>query len=132
MKEFPPQIEKEILEIFEMFSVEGEIENEKLEEALNILGIELKIKEKKEKLNFDEFLEIIQKNFDTENDKLIQGFDLFDFDKTGYLTAEKLKMICQELNEEISDKEILEMIQFADPAGNGKVSFQQFFKLLKK
>jgi Ca2+-binding EF-hand superfamily protein len=132
MKEFPPQIEKEILEIFEMFSVEGEIENEKLEEALNILGIELKIKEKKEKLNFDEFLEIIQKNFDTENDKLIQGFDLFDFDKTGYLTAEKLKMICQELNEEISDKEILEMIQLADPAGNGKVSFQQFFKLLKK
>jgi Ca2+-binding EF-hand superfamily protein len=132
MKEFPPQIEKEILQIFEMFSIEGEIENEKLSEALNILGIELKTKEKKEKLNFDEFLEIIQKNFNTENDKIIQGFDLFDFDKTGYLTAEKLKMICQELNEEISDKEILEMIQLADPSGGGKVSFQHFFKLLKK
>ena len=80
--ELPEQIEKEIIEIFNMFSIDGEIENTQLPKALQILGITLKKKQEKEKLNFDDFLTIILKHFDYEDEKLITGFDLFDFDKT--------------------------------------------------
>eukprot|EP01080_Neovahlkampfia_damariscottae_P011063 gene11063-3771_t len=77
----PEQIEKEILEIFNLFSVEGEIENSKIPEAMKYLGLNLKKKPKEEKLKFDQFLTLILNNFDVDDEKLITGFDLFDFDK---------------------------------------------------
>mmetsp|Transcript_42024 Transcript_42024/g.69211 ORF Transcript_42024/g.69211 Transcript_42024/m.69211 type:complete len:102 (-) Transcript_42024:98-403(-) len=59
-------------------------------------------------------------------------FKLFDEDSTGYITLRNLKKICQELGEDIPDEELKEMLEEADKDGDGVVSSDDFWNMMKK
>ena len=58
--------------------------------------------------------------------KLLLVFSLFDDDQTGFVTLQNLKRVANELGENMSDAELLEMIERADADQDGQISFEEF------
>lgn len=51
---------------------------------------------------------------------------------TGFITFKNLKRVAKELGENLTDEEIQEMIDEADRDGDGQVSEEEFFRIMKK
>ena len=49
-----------------------------------------------------------------------------------YITFRNLKRVVTELNEGLSDDEMMEMIDEADRNNDGKIDFEEFFRVMKK
>lgn len=58
------------------------------------------------------------------------AFDCVDTDKSGYLTFDEIKNVCEKLNAGLSDDDIRNLIKDADSSGDGKLSFEEFYKAL--
>lgn len=50
----------------------------------------------------------------------------------GFITFKNLKRVAKELGENLTDEEIQEMIDEADRDGDGQVSEEEFFRIMKK
>merc|ERR1712244_34166 len=138
---------RELKEAFELFDTDssGTIDMKELRAAMKALGYDAQKEELKkirfeldkdigDEINFDEFLEIMTGRIckaDTRED-IDKIFRLFDEDNTGYITLRNLKKICQELGEDINDEELKEMIEEADKDGDGVVSTDDFWYMMKK
>ena len=59
-------------------------------------------------------------------EELQKAFSLFDLNKTGQITAETLRQVAKQLNEDPSDETLEDMIKAADLDGDGVVSFEDF------
>uniref|UniRef100_A0A8B9CQQ1 EF-hand domain-containing protein n=1 Tax=Anser brachyrhynchus TaxID=132585 RepID=A0A8B9CQQ1_9AVES len=62
--------------------------------------------------------------------EILKGFKLFDYDGTGKISFEKLKLVATEVGEDITDEELQEMIDEADADGDGEVDQQEFLRIL--
>ncbi len=65
-------------------------------------------------------------------EEILKVFRLFDDDNSGFITFRKLRKICQELQENLTDEEINEMINEADVDDDGQISFNEFYRVMKK
>jgi centrin-1 len=65
-------------------------------------------------------------------EEIMKAFRLFDDDETGKITFKNLKRVAKELGENITDEELQEMIDEADRDGDGEVSEEEFFRIMKK
>ncbi|XP_031450249.1 caltractin-like isoform X1 [Phasianus colchicus] len=63
-------------------------------------------------------------------EEILKGFKLFDYDGTGKISLEKLKLVATEVEEDITDEELQEMIDEADVDGDGKVDPEEFLRIL--
>mmetsp|Transcript_45946 Transcript_45946/g.73586 ORF Transcript_45946/g.73586 Transcript_45946/m.73586 type:complete len:204 (-) Transcript_45946:126-737(-) len=138
---------KELKEAFELFDTDnsGTIDMKELRAAMKALGYDAQKEELKkirfeldkdigDEINFDEFLEIMTGRItkaDTRED-IDKIFKLFDEDDSGFITLRNLKKICQELGEDIPDEELKEMLEEADKDGDGVVSSDDFWHMMKK
>lgn len=68
---------------------------------------------------------------DTKND-MIKAFHLIDEDDTGKIDFDNLKNVAQLLGEQVSDQEILNMLDAADDDGDGQVNLTEFMKLMDR
>jgi Ca2+-binding EF-hand superfamily protein len=57
---------------------------------------------------------------------------LFHPCSSGFITFKNLKRVAKELGENLTDEEIQEMIDEADRDGDGQVSEEEFFRIMKK
>ena len=66
-------------------------------------------------IDFHEFLAIMMKKMGEtdQKDALEEAFNLFDKDGDGEITFEDLKTVAEELNETMTDEELIEMLQGA-------------------
>ena len=83
-------------------------------------------------IDFDEFLQLMTSRLagsDTQED-IQKIFELFDDDKTGYISLQNLKRVANELGENMNDAELLEMIERADLDQDGQISPDEFFKIM--
>ncbi len=64
-------------------------------------------------------------------DEMKEAFDFFDRDCSGYVTKEELYEALKKLGKRCSQKELNTMIKTCDDDGNGKISFEEFQKLLE-
>ena len=71
-------------------------------------------------------------NDKTSNDEISKVFNLLDLDKTGKITLENLRSISKELNEEITEEELLEMIEEADIDRDLQINKEEFYNIMKK
>ena len=65
-------------------------------------------------------------------DEAQKVFQLFDQDNVGKISFKNLKKISQEVGETFTDKEMHEMIKEADKSGDGSITFEEFFRVMKK
>ena len=67
---------------------------------------------------------------DTKED-IQKIFELFDDDKTGYISLQNLKRVARELGEtNLDDAELLEMIERADTDHDGQISSEEFYSIM--
>ena len=139
---------EELKEAFTLFDTNhnGSIDLRELKAALRALGhqnitkrscadlfLELD-KDPAGSLTFEEFVKVMatrMQPLDPRTEaKMV--FELLDCDKIGKITFRNLKKISGEVGEDFCDKELHDMIAEADRNGNGGVTFEEFFKVMKK
>merc|ERR1719145_459880 len=138
---------EELREAFNLFDTEhsGTIDARELKAALRALGFEVKKedvrrmlsdigKDPAQPIDFNDFCEMMKgrmpdKNSRAEIDKV---FALFDEDETGKISFRNLKRIAQELGESLTDEEMQEMIEEADRDGDGLISPDEFYRVMRK
>lgn len=138
---------QEIREAFDLFDTDGSgsIDAKELKVAMRALGFEPKKEEVKKMIadvdvdgygtiGFDDFMALMTAKMAERDprEEIMKAFRLFDDDETGKITFKNLKRVAKELGENISDEELQEMIDEADRDGDGEVSEEEFFRIMKK
>ncbi|KDD75499.1 hypothetical protein H632_c654p0 [Helicosporidium sp. ATCC 50920] len=134
-------------EAFDLFDTDGSgtIDIRELKVAMRALGFEPK-KEEIRKLmtdldkdgsgvmDYEEFLSVMTSKMGERDsrEEILKAFRLFDDDETGKISLKNLKRVAKELGENITDEELQEMIDEADRDGDGEVSEEEFFRIMKK
>ena len=84
-----------------------------------------------EKLDADMFLRFAaDKTMQLE--KANKAFQLMDEAQKGVVVIEDLQRVCIELGEDLTEEELVEMIEFADSTGEGLLSPEHFFRIAHK
>ena len=136
---------EDLRQAFDLFDADGggTIDPKELRAAIRSLGLETKNqsvydmmqgidKEAKGEIDFDEFVDVMISKLacsDTEED-VQRMFELFDDDKTGFITLQNLKRVVAELGERMDDADLLEMIERADLDQDGQISPDEFFRIM--
>ena len=124
--------------------IAGQIDMKELRAAMKALGYDANKEELKkirfeldkeigDEINFNEFIKIMTSRMTRHGTKeeIDKIFKLFDENNTGFITFKSLKKICNELGQNICDDELQEMIEEADRDGDGAVSKDDFYKMMK-
>lgn len=84
------------------------------------------------KIEFSEFLSLMDANLNAfESEDLIRGaFEVLDPHGEGYITLQGLRQIVHDLGLDFTDEEMRDMIDEADPTGDGRVNFSDFVKMM--
>ena len=116
----------------------GEIDKEEFEQAISSYGCAFDTekvinfftdadKNGSKRIDFDEFLDSISSEMNFSEEALRQVFSIFIGDAQGdCLTMEHLR----KLNSVYSDDELKELIDATDSTHSGKVSFEDFYKMI--
>jgi Ca2+-binding EF-hand superfamily protein len=72
-----------------------------------------------------------QSDKDTRDD-IMKVFNLFDDDGTGRISLRNLKRVAKELGENMTDAELMEMIERADTDQDGEISGEEFYSIMTK
>ena len=83
-------------------------------------------------IDFKEFLCLMVKKMDDSdiNQELQDAFKFFDGDKDGYITSLELRNAMNNLGDEYTPEEAEEMIKEGDLDNDGKISFDEFMKIV--
>ena len=83
-------------------------------------------------IDFKEFLCLmVKKMYDSDIDQELQdAFKFFDGDKDGYITSLELRNAMNNLGDEYTPEEAEEMIKEGDLDNDGKISFDEFMKIV--
>ena len=86
------------------------------------------------KIEFGEFLDMISGKTADENsmEEIRKVFNIFDTDKTGFITFANLKQISIEVGEQISDDTLKNLITKGDSNSDSLVSFEDFYYIMTK
>ena len=85
-------------------------------------------------IDFEEFLDMMTARMsdkDTRED-IDKVFQLFDDDKTGYITLKNLRRVAKELGETMTEEELMEMVERADSDADGNVTPEDFYNIMTK
>nr|AHA51333.1 EF-hand_1 domain-containing protein [Charistephane fugiens] len=133
-------------EAFETFDVDddGSISSKELRVVLNSLGVEPTedvLKEILSEVDADgngmvdvhEFLVFMASRtlYKDEDQNIRDAFKQFDKDGNGYIDRDELRSLMITLGEKLTDEEIDEMMQEADFDRDGKISYQEFYIMMK-
>eukprot|EP00470_Lotharella_oceanica_P000101 CAMPEP_0170167470 /NCGR_PEP_ID=MMETSP0040_2-20121228/866_1 /TAXON_ID=641309 /ORGANISM="Lotharella oceanica, Strain CCMP622" /LENGTH=166 /DNA_ID=CAMNT_0010405507 /DNA_START=21 /DNA_END=521 /DNA_ORIENTATION=+ len=145
--ELTTEQKQEIREAFDLFDTDGSgsIDKNELKVAMRALGFEPKKeeiakmiqdidKDNSGEIDFPEFLEMMTAKMGERDSKteILKAFRLFDDDETGYITLDNLRRVAKEIGENMADKELQEMIEEADRTNDGKISEDEFLRIMKK
>jgi Ca2+-binding EF-hand superfamily protein len=61
-----------------------------------------------------------------------KAFSLFDVDDKGLICQQDVERVAGELGEELSPEEVEEMMNEADPSGDGLVDREAFFRIVRR
>jgi calcium-binding protein CML len=67
-----------------------------------------------------------------QTEKAHKAFDLMDVDQKGVVVLEDLQRVAQELGEDFSERELMEMIEFVDRSGDGMLRPKDFARIARR
>ena len=135
---------EEVREAFNLFDTDGSgsIEVKELKAAMRALGFQVKKaeirkmvadvdKDENGSIEFDEFVDMMTSRMANRDSKeeVMKVFRLFTDEGSDYITFRNLKRVVTELNEGLSDDEMMEMIDEADRNNDGKIEKLEFKKV---
>merc|ERR1712138_45980 len=145
--ELSDQQKQEIKEAFDLFDTDGSgaIDAKELKVAMRALGFEPKKDEVRKMISdidkdgdgtidFDEFMMMMTAKMAEKDsrEEIIKAFRLFDDDETGRISFKNLKRVAKELGENMTDEELMEMVDEADRDGDGEINEEEFLRIMKK
>jgi Ca2+-binding EF-hand superfamily protein len=65
-------------------------------------------------------------------EEILKAFRLFDDEEKGKISFRNLKRVAKELGEQMTDEELMEMIEEADRDGDGEINEEEFLRIMKK
>ncbi|CAJ0856111.1 17839_t:CDS:2, partial [Entrophospora sp. SA101] len=60
----------------------------------------------------------------------IEGFQVFDKDRTGYISAGELRYVLSNLGEKLSNEEVDELMKISQVDKNGNIKYDDFVKFI--
>mmetsp|Transcript_7072 Transcript_7072/g.7942 ORF Transcript_7072/g.7942 Transcript_7072/m.7942 type:complete len:163 (-) Transcript_7072:203-691(-) len=145
--ELTEEQKQEIKEAFDLFDTDGSgnIDAKELKVAMRALGFEPKREEIKKMISdidrdgsgtidFHEFLQMMTSKMSHRDsrEEVLKAFRLFDDDETGKISLRNLRRVAKEIGENMSDEELMEMIEEADRDGDGEINEEEFLRIMKK
>lgn len=83
------------------------------------------------RINYSEFIAAtLQSKVDLNEELLLNVFNYFDVDNSGYITAENLLTVFNRVGRNVDMKEAQEMIKEVDVACNSMINFREFTELM--
>lgn len=145
--ELTEEQKQEIKEAFDLFDTDGSetIDAQELHVAMRALGFEPKKEEIKKmisdidkdgsgNIDFVEFLEMMTAKMSERDsrEEILKAFRLFDDDDTGKITLKNLQRVAKEIGENMTDDELMEMIEEADRDNDHEIDQDEFLRIMKK
>lgn len=139
------QLIEELRETFEMFDTnkDGTICKEELKSVIEKVDINLTEDQFNElvdtldrngddKIEFEEFVKEMSSKLSKVNRKkdLRNTFNYFDSDDSGSIERKELFMIMKRFQPSITEEDVAQIISTIDDDGSGKISFDEFSKLM--
>ncbi|KAL3512481.1 hypothetical protein ACH5RR_025198 [Cinchona calisaya] len=83
-----------------------------------------------ETINFHHFLDLMARKIEetVSEDLLKEAFQVFDKDRTGFISAAELRQVLTTQGDKMTDEEVDEMLKEADVDGDGQVNYAEFVK----
>merc|ERR1712013_48687 len=83
-------------------------------------------------INFEDFKCMMQQQLEQKSadDEIRQAFELFDKDKDGKISPKELKEVMLSLGEQLSDRDVSDMIYEADQTGDGCINYNEFKRMM--
>jgi len=83
-------------------------------------------------MDFDEFVVMMDRRMSigSQVDEMKATFTFFDKNGDGKIDFDELKEVLFKLGEEVTDKDVRDMIQDADINGDGCIDFQEFVRMM--
>lgn len=83
-------------------------------------------------LSFEEFLELMTRKMShNDADELVkEAFRSYDRDGDGYIDKGELLSFMRDVNDSVTEEEVDTMIKEADYDNDGKVSFEEFYRII--
>jgi len=84
-------------------------------------------------MDFQEFVKLMftRNQFGMEINEAKEAFRIFDVDDRGYVLTSELRQAFSRLEENISESELDEILEDKCQAGNRKISFEEFKKMMR-
>ena len=70
------------------------------------------------------------KTFGENESSIRKAFRVLDKDKNGYVTVKEMKDIMMKMGEQLTEKEVREMIDEADTNGDGRIDMDEFVDMM--
>ncbi|CAJ0901341.1 3466_t:CDS:2, partial [Entrophospora sp. SA101] len=87
-----------------------------------------------ERIDFNKFMEILERpnGFAPLGtfEEFIEGFQVFDKDRTGYISAGELRYVLSNLGEKLSNEEVDELMKISQVDKNGNIKYDDFVKFI--
>lgn len=147
-EQLTPQEIRDLKLVFDVFDTDksGSIDARELRKAMRALGFKISREsieemiadldaDKSGSIEFDEFLEFViarQGDGRDVHNEILQGFKMFDTDKTGKISLANLKQASRMCGVKLNEQELNEMIQEADKNGDNEVDQEEFVNIMLK
>merc|ERR1719297_797162 len=141
----PSQLSKDELQqlraAFKFFDKDGNgtVEPEEISEVMKVLGVNLTLEELTDimsnldengdgVMDFNEFVMMMDRrmSINSQRAEIEQTFKVFDKNGDGKITFDELKEVLTQLGENVTDKDVADMIKEADTNGDGAIDFDEF------
>ncbi|VEU23869.1 DEKNAAC104880 [Brettanomyces naardenensis] len=135
---------QEIREAFSLFDLDndGYLDYHELKVALRALGFDYPKKEvlsiieefdsdNRKQISYDDFYRFVANKI-VERDpveEIKRAFKLFDDDGTGKISLKNLRRVAKELGENLTDDELMAMIDEFDLDGDGEINEEEFLNI---
>eukprot|EP00388_Colpodella_angusta_P007160 GDKJ01020465.1.p1 GENE.GDKJ01020465.1~~GDKJ01020465.1.p1 ORF type:complete len:181 (-),score=43.20 GDKJ01020465.1:39-581(-) len=138
---------EELREAFDLFDTDhsGAIDARELKAAMRALGFEVNKdqvrqmvldigKDATSSFSFEDFCELMSTKLADKfsRGEILKVFQLFDDEDTGKITFRNLKRVALELGEALTDEELHEMLEEADRNGDGVISPDEFYRVMRR
>jgi len=146
LEQLTPQEIRDLKLVYDTFDIQdkGKMASPELKKAMKVLGFKVS-KEQSRKivrdvgskhhgfLDFNEFLDVvIEQQGDSRDvyDEILQGFKMFDYDKTSAISLDNLTQACYEAGVKLAKPDLQDMMEEADQNGDGIVDKEEFIKIM--